>query len=472
MNAELLNADLLSAVAAATLCGSLAIAAVLVLRRPFRRAFGAQVAYAAWILVPLAVVAILLPGSGEPALTRWLVAASPESALAATLRPHAVAPSAWPAPAAALLATWGLGAVLMAGWYAWQQCRYRRSLGRLHDLGGLLRAESTQVGPALVGGLRPRIVVPADFEERYDPAERELILAHESIHLARRDAQVNALVAGLRCLNWFNPVVHLAAARFRLDQELACDESVMERFPKARRRYADAMLKAQLAGQAAQEPFLPAGCSWSRHPLQERITLLGRPAPPPLRRWFGLSLAVAISALGSYAAWETRPVHAAASPVHGYTGISFRFRIADHDPTQLVEIETGQAFPSPEAGDGGLASTPPQAAPDSGASAPPAVQHVARFYQAYGRPTYIRYGSGDDRREIVLTVEPEGEALRVRTEYTRRGERMEPVERTVADDQALNLRDAAGQAHGVDDGVDDVTFQFARARVETPPGGP
>src|SRR5690606_182279 len=120
--------------------------------------------------------------------------------------------------------------------------------------------DSVFAGPALVGAWRARIVLPADFERRYDTLERELILAHERVHLARGDAWVNAFVALLRSLNWFNPLVHLAAAKFRLDQELACDAAVIARFPRARRRYADAMLKVQLAGQAWQELRLPVGC--------------------------------------------------------------------------------------------------------------------------------------------------------------------------------------------------------------------
>ena len=74
---------------------------------------------------------------------------------------------------------------------------------------------------------------------------------------------------------WFNPLVHLAAARFRFDQELACDAAVIARHPDSRRRYGAAMLKTQRA-----EFGLPMGCHWqSSHPLKERVAML-KQAPP------------------------------------------------------------------------------------------------------------------------------------------------------------------------------------------------
>lgn len=44
-----------------TIAGSTALVLVLLLRRHLRAAFGAAVAYAAWLLVPAALVAMLLP---------------------------------------------------------------------------------------------------------------------------------------------------------------------------------------------------------------------------------------------------------------------------------------------------------------------------------------------------------------------------------------------------------------------------
>src|SRR5690606_32010864 len=60
-------------------------------------------------------------------------------------------------------------------------------------------AADPSVGPALVGVLRPRLVLPADFVTRFDAEERALILAHEDMHRVSGHTLVNALVEVTRC---------------------------------------------------------------------------------------------------------------------------------------------------------------------------------------------------------------------------------------------------------------------------------
>jgi len=291
------------------LVGTLACLLVLALRPLLRRRFGARIAYAAWLAVPCIALGTLLPAPvALPArillpLQHIVTSASP-GVVAATFdaRP-------W------LAAAWLLGAFVAATVFVSQQRRYMRSLGRVHRLGArIVRSSSPAGGPALVGAWRARIVLPVDFRERYRGRERALILAHERVHLARGDALANAAVAALRCLAWFNPIIHWAAARFRHDQELACDAVVIERFPEARAAYAGAMLKTQLAEQARQELRLPVGCRWpSDNPLKERILMLKQHRPSRARRNAGLILVGTFGLVGAYAAWAAQaplPPHA------------------------------------------------------------------------------------------------------------------------------------------------------------------
>ena len=283
------------------LVATLACLGVLAVRGLLRRRFGARVAYASWLAVPCALAAALLPAP----------VASPVRVLLPLQRIVGEAAPAMAAPFDArpwLAAAWLLGALATAAVFVSQQRRYVRNLGRLRRLGRhVARSSSTAGGPALVGAWRPRIVVPADFNARYGARERALILAHERVHLARGDALANAAIAVLRCLAWFDPVIHWAAARFRHDQELACDAMVIERFPEARAAYADAMLKTQLAEQARQELRLPAGCRWpSRHPFTERILMLGQVRPSRARRAAGLTLVTAFGLAGAIAAWAAQ----------------------------------------------------------------------------------------------------------------------------------------------------------------------
>jgi beta-lactamase regulating signal transducer with metallopeptidase domain len=249
--------ELLEAGIAATVVLSCVILLVLLLRKPVRVVFGSSVAYLVWLLAPAALIALLLPVQDA--------------------RPPLVASSF----SSVLAGVWVAGALVFAARLTWQQIRFATS------------------GPAVVGLWRPRIIVPLDFESRYAPLERELILAHERMHLQRGDLIVNAALAVIRCIFWFNPLVHAAARLVHFDQELACDELVLARYPQSHKIYANAMLKTQLA-----DVSVPLGCHWSSsHPLKERILLLQRGAAHRVRRAIGQLVVAALIVAMVYGTW-------------------------------------------------------------------------------------------------------------------------------------------------------------------------
>ena len=291
-------AELLQACVAATLATVL----LLVLRRPLRRIFGAELAYRCWLLVPAGVLAAWLPAptlpmaTGEPSM---LGAVTLLGAPAAAVSDH-------PERASWLLAAWLLGAMLMAAWFAARQWRFLRRIER-HPAEAYDRIAAG--GPAVVGMLRARVLLPHDFSERYSRDEQALVIAHEQVHAARGDLWAQAFALVLRCLFWFNPVLHLGARRFGFDQELACDAAVVRRFPAHRRAYADAMLKTQLSPLS-----LPVACHWhSHHPLKERIAMLKHTLPGSKRRRAGSLVVLALLLAGSYAAWAAQPATSVAT---------------------------------------------------------------------------------------------------------------------------------------------------------------
>ncbi len=296
-------ADLVQLLVETTLAGSAAVLLVLLLRRRLRAAFGASVAYATWALVLVALVAVLLPAatrSGTAMPMAQVMVAMPMQALA----PNAASVDYRPW----LCAIWLLGVAVAMWRFARQQRAFRRGLGRLqHRADGLQQAEAIEGLPAAIGLWKPAIVVPADFDVRYSAEQRALMQAHERTHIARGDLHANALMALLRSLFWFNPLLHLAARHFRHDQELACDLRVIARHPHARRAYGEAMFKTQLAMQP-----LPLGCHWGTHPLKERIEMLKQPVPS-LSRWLGGSVVVvALTLAAGVTAWAAQPSRPAA----------------------------------------------------------------------------------------------------------------------------------------------------------------
>jgi beta-lactamase regulating signal transducer with metallopeptidase domain len=286
---------------------------VAALRRPCRRLFGAERAFQLWLLPPLALLASQLPHAAEAPVTVLPSVVFAITSAASALPAHAAAPNAldWRAGVALF---WLAGTLASLGLAVIAQLRYRvrlRGASAVHESRlpwPVLRAGDPGVGPALVGAWRSRIVLPADFEQRYDATEQTLILAHEVAHARRGDGWWCLLARILAALCWFHPLAWWALAALRHDQELACDAAVLREHGARRRSYANAMLKTQSAAFA-----LPVGCPWSpRHPITERIAMLKMSSPNRRRRNAGMiaGCALAIIVAGS--------VYAASAPQGGH----------------------------------------------------------------------------------------------------------------------------------------------------------
>jgi TonB family protein len=265
-----------------------AILFVLLVRRAATRFLGPHAAYGLWAIVPVVMAATFLPErTTETLVTEFLIGGVPASLAAARLE----ASISWLTPLIA--ATWIIGIIALAALLV----RRQRAFLRDADIG--------LAGPAIVGFRHPRIVTPDDFTRRFDHDERKLILTHEQVHIDRNDARINAFVAALRCLFWFNPLVHIGAKAMRTDQELSCDAEVIDRRPRVRRAYAETLLKTHLVSRP-----LPVGCYWpaeSQHPLTERIDLIARKPISTRRRAAATALVFALTAGAGFTAWAAQP---------------------------------------------------------------------------------------------------------------------------------------------------------------------
>ena len=247
---------------------------VLAVRRPVAELFGAQWAYALWLLPVLVPLLPPIP-SFLPAAAAPVTIIIPDMAVASTAAAAAATPAQDDGGSAdlmlMLLALWAGGAIAFA---VWQQSTYSAFMlhlgphGRSAEppsFGGIRVIESDAVnGPVAVGLFRRRIVVPEDFLTRYSATERRLALEHELVHHRRFDLLWNWIGLGLLTLNWFNPIVHIAFRAFRADQELACDAAVTRRTPSQRHDYACALVKS------ASHPGLIAVCPLNHASMLKR----------------------------------------------------------------------------------------------------------------------------------------------------------------------------------------------------------
>jgi len=242
------------------------MALVLLIRRPVRRAFGADVAYALWALPVLRLVLPPLPPT-VPRLVPQAVhhaATLPVRLASEPIAVNLAAPAAeagqaaqafdWTVFVPVLAAVWLIGAAAFVGFHILAHRQFCRDLlaeaAPVEARGDIAVIETPAArGPLAVGIWRRYVAFPADFNARYDDAERDLALAHELGHHARGDLIANWIALAVLALHWFNPVAWYAFRAFRTDQEVANDARVLAGRPAiTRHTYACAILKAAHGG--------------------------------------------------------------------------------------------------------------------------------------------------------------------------------------------------------------------------------
>ena len=87
---------------------------------------------------------------------------------------------------------------------------------------------------------------PASLSAGEAESKREtdvaLAIAHEAAPLRRHDLTWNALAAVVHVLLYFHPAIWLAHRRMRLEQEMACDELVLQKLSAAPQDYGRMLL--------------------------------------------------------------------------------------------------------------------------------------------------------------------------------------------------------------------------------------
>ncbi len=105
-------------------------------------------------------------------------------------------------------------------------------------------ASATAPSPMVVGFIKPCLVLPENFfTAPFASSDRNHILAHEGMHLKKKDHWYKGLYLLGRCIHWFNPIVYFIGDIMNRDIELACDESVlMNRSPEYKLDYCKTIL--------------------------------------------------------------------------------------------------------------------------------------------------------------------------------------------------------------------------------------
>lgn len=83
------------------------------------------------------------------------------------------------------------------------------------------------VGPAVVGVLRPLVVLPRALVEESGPEQLRALVGHEVMHVRRRDPWVAGVQLLVAALGWFHPGVWWMNRRIVRVREVCCDLDVV-----------------------------------------------------------------------------------------------------------------------------------------------------------------------------------------------------------------------------------------------------
>jgi len=151
-------------------------------------------------------------------------------------------------------------------------------------------AESPAVAsPVLHGFMRPRLLLPAGFTAAFPVKDMRYVFLHELAHVKRRDILLGWTMALLQMIHWFNPLVWVGFARWRIDRELACDALALEVAGADRNLEYGRTILRLLEGLSSRlrAPGL-VGILEDKRQLKQRLGMIADFRPRP--RWGLLSL--------------------------------------------------------------------------------------------------------------------------------------------------------------------------------------
>lgn len=275
---------------------SVAIVVIAILRPLVNHFCGAIATLRLWWVLPLAILSTLIPKVQQVVVSETAAT----SAVTMSTSMEVVAPAATLSWQALFVVVWLVGFACYAGWLIVAQWRFEKAVAWRKRFG----ISQAGTSPAMLGILRPRLVLPLDFQQCYSRAERRLILQHERTHVERGDSITNLAMAVLTASQWWNPLVIFANRALSRDQERACDASVIHRHPNQLRTYADALSKTVLRPSS----HLPLVCQWqSFHPTVERIAMLKRHRDRHARLNLAATIIACAAALASAIGYAARP---------------------------------------------------------------------------------------------------------------------------------------------------------------------
>lgn len=343
----------MNTLATSLLLACLGVVLTLLLRRPLRRLTGAGPTFCLWLLPLLLAAVAWLPVWHTPFVDASAVLVFPRLVVEPQMA-VAAGGSAFPL-VPVLFGLWLAGCGVMLARLTWHCVLIaRRSRPLPENLRARLEPHLRHLdhrvirlhpaGPAVCWLPGCRLLLPTDITERFSDEQLVQVMAHERMHLARRDPLWSLLAELTLATLWFFPLAWLAMNRFRLDQELACDAAIVSMAPGSAGAYARTLLSSVTSSRA-----LVASTPWlSPSQLKERLTMIQHHSRSILKRRGGYAALIVIlagMALTAHAALPAAATPAMSPPQSQATGsdtpasvdMSFRQRHPPRYPPEAIK---------------------------------------------------------------------------------------------------------------------------------------
>ena len=171
---------------------------------------------------------------------------------------------------ALVIALWAIGVLFRLGRLAMESV----SLVRMAKAGaacgeGLLMVEGLST-PCMWGVVRPCILMPMETKH-WPAAQWQAAVLHEQQHIRQHDGWHRMTAAMVRCVFWWNPLVHALCRRLEMETELCCDEAATA--TSSRRAYGEMLFNLAVGSSFETVPaWAPASG------VKERIQRLLEPS--------------------------------------------------------------------------------------------------------------------------------------------------------------------------------------------------
>lgn len=147
--------------------------------------------------------------------------------------------------------------------------------------------------PAVFGGWRPRVLLPARWVADASDEELFMVLLHEMAHVKCRDGLLNWLCIAAGSLHWFNPAVWYALWRLRKEREVFCDALVLARVrPEERRSYGSTLIKLAAQVSDVSPPTSLVPILQHKPEIHRRIHMIAKYKPTPWMWSLGATLVI------------------------------------------------------------------------------------------------------------------------------------------------------------------------------------